>query len=223
VRQDYVQRFKGDRVTTIEGGGRYVGGDFDLQLSGSFTRWKHIQADLIDGFGFPTTANIGDGEVISVGLAGRWRPLPGLEIDGALYLNDSKVTQPDVVILPVLSDSPGADRLPNVADATARLGFAYSRALSDDLALTVTGHARYVGQSTLGIGPILERLQGDYLDTGLEARIGNERRGISISLTNLADARGNRFALGSPFLIRDRDQITPLRPRSIRIGFDLAF
>lgn len=223
VRQDFIQRFEGDRVTTVEGGGRYIGSNFDLALSASWTDWKHIQADLIDGFGFPTTANIGDGEVFSLGLAGRWRPLPGLELDASVYLNDSSVTRRDVILLPIDAPAIPADRLPNVADATARLGFAYTADLSNDAALSLTGHARYVGQSTLGIGPILERLQGDYLDTMLEARIGNERRSFSLALTNLLDSRGNRFALGSPFLIRDRDQITPLRPRAIRIGFDLAF
>lgn len=223
VRQDYIQRFQGDRVTTLEAGGRYAGDRFDLALSGSWTNWKHIQADLIDGFGFPTTANIGDGEVFSLGLAGRWRPISGIEIDASVYLNDSSVTRRDMILLPIDAPSIPADRLPNVADATARLGFAYSADLAAGGALSLTGHARYVGQSTLGVGPILDRLQGDYLDTGFEARIGDERRGVSIALTNLLDSRGNRFALGSPFLIRDRDQITPLRPRSIRLGFDLSF
>ncbi|WP_447725271.1 TonB-dependent receptor domain-containing protein [Sphingomonas koreensis] len=223
IRQDYVQRFEGDRVTTLEAGSRYIGDRFDLALSGSWTNWKHIQADLIDGFGFPTTANIGDGEVFSLGVAGRWRPVPGLEIDASIYLNDSSVTRRDVILLPIDAPSIPADRLPNVADATGRLGFAYTTELRSGATFKLDGHARYVGQSTLGVGPILERLQGDYFDTGLEARIGNARRGISLTLTNLLDSRGNRFALGSPFLIRDRDQITPLRPRSIRIGFDLNF
>lgn len=223
VRQDYVQRFEGDRVTTLEAGSRYIGDQFDLSISGSWTNWKHIQADLIDGFGFPTTANIGDGEVFSIGLAGRWRPVRGLEIDASLYLNDSSVTRRDVILLPIDTPSVPADRLPNVADATGRLGFTYTTELAAGGTFTLDGHARYVGQSTLGVGPLLERLQGDYLDTALEARFGNERRGISIALNNLLDSRGNRFALGSPFLIRDRDQITPQRPRSIRIGFDWNF
>lgn len=223
VRQDYVQRFEGDRVTTLEAGSRYIGDQFDLALSGSWTNWKHIQADLIDGFGFPTTANIGDGEVFSLGLAGRWRPVRGLEFDASIYLNDSSVTRRDVILLPIDAPSVPSDRLPNVADATGRVGFTYTAELNSGATLTMDGHARYVGQSILGVGPILERLQGDYLDTGFQARIGNERRGISIALTNLLDSRGNRFALGSPFLIRDRDQITPLRPRSIRIGFDWNF
>lgn len=225
VRRDFVQRFDGDRVSTFEAGGRFTSHNFDISASVSATNWSDIQADLVDGFGFPTTANAGDGRVLSVGFATRWRPIRGLEIDGALYLNDSKVTRRDVVILPVDPALPVAvgDRLPNVADATGRIGFSYSTELADGRDLTASGFARYVGKSTLGIGPILGRLQGDYVDTGAEIRLGDGRRGFSLSVTNLLDAKGNRFALGSPFLIRDRDQTTPLRPRSIRLGFDLSF
>ncbi|WP_213982031.1 TonB-dependent receptor [Sphingomonas sp. dw_22] len=246
VRREFVQRFKGDRVGTTDIGARYDDGRFSLSLSASWTEWKNIQADLIDGFGFPTTANIGDGRVLAVGAAARWRPLPGLSFDAALYLNDSKVTSYSEATLtlitlpannlvtvggvppvadgqPAKSFAPNYDRLPNVADTTGRLGFAYTTSLGSRLDLDVNGFARYVGKSTLGIGQILGQLQGDYLDTGLELRVGTPRRGISLSATNLLDSRGNRFALGSPFLIRDRNQITPLQPRSIRLGFDLAF
>ncbi len=224
VRRQFIQRFAGDRVSTIEGGARYRSPVLDLSVSASATRWTDIQADLVDGFGFPTTANAGDGRVLSIGMVSRWRPVAGLEFDAALYLNNSKVTERAFLTLP-LEDAVTAEieRLPNVADATGRIGVAYTHALGDTLELTTNGYARYVGKSTLGIGPILGRLQGDYVDTGVEVRVGEERRGVSLALTNLLDARGNRFALGSPFLIRDRDQTTPLRPRSIRLGFDLSF
>ncbi|MCX8474513.1 MAG: TonB-dependent receptor [Sphingomonas sp.] len=223
VRREFIQRFAGDRVSTMEAGARYRSPALDLAVSASATRWIDIQADLVDGFGFPTTANAGDGRVLSLGMIARWRPIAGLELDAALYLNDSKVTERSLVTLPLELGTAEIERLPNVADASGRLGFAYTESLGGDLELSANGYARYVGKSTLGIGPILGRLQGDYLDTGVEARVGDARRGISLALTNLLDARGNRFALGSPFLIRDRDQTTPLRPRSIRLGFDLSF
>ena len=224
VRREFIQRFAGDRVTTVEAGGRYRSPALDLAVSASATRWSDIQADLIDGFGFPTTANAGDGRVLSIGMVSRWRPLTGLELDAALYLNSSKVTERAFVTLP-LEESLTAqiERLPNVADASGRIGVTWTKSLGGDLELTTNGYARYVGKSTLGIGPILGRLQGDYLDTGVEMRVGAGPRGVSVAITNLLDARGNRFALGSPFLIRDRDQTTPLRPRSIRLGFDLSF
>ena len=232
VRQDFVQRFKGDRVATTEGGARYGGDTFSLSLNASWSRWDDIQADLIDGFGFPTTANVGDGRVLSVGLSSRWQPLHGLSFDASIYLNDSKVTTRDLssfvivggtTTLPLDLAQTNFDRLPNVADATGRLGFAYTTPLSDKLDFEVSGYGRYVGKSTLGIGAILGQLQGDYLDTGLEFRVGTAKRAVTLSLTNLLDARGNRFALGSPFLVRDRNQVTPLQPRSVRIGFDATF
>ncbi|SOB79191.1 Outer membrane receptor proteins, mostly Fe transport [Sphingomonas guangdongensis] len=223
VRQDYIQRFDGDRVSTAEAGARIGGNGFDLALNLSYTRWRDIQADIVDGFGFPTTANIGDGQIWSVGGSGRWRPVPGLEIDAALYINDSRVTRTAFTILPVSTGAIDASRLPNVADRSGRLGFTYSGGLSDRLSFDLTGYGRYIGQSSLGVGSILGRLQGDYLDTGLELRVGDGRRGVSLTATNLLDSRGNRFALGSPFLIRDEQHITPLQPRSVRVGVDWVF
>jgi hypothetical protein len=41
-------------------------------------------------------------------------------------------------------------------------------------------------------------------------------------VSNLFDAVGNRFALGTPFAVGN-NQITPLRPRTIRIGIERAF
>jgi outer membrane receptor protein involved in Fe transport len=240
TRRDFIQRFKGDRVSTAEAGLRYGSRDLDLTLNAAWTGWSNIQADLIDGFGFPTTANVGDGRVLSLGFTSRWRPLQGLELDASLYLNDTKVTERfSLLPLTFLAENAGVDvgfvespadtdlaefkRLPNIADVTGRVGFTYVAALNDRLDVEATGFARYVGKSTLGVGPILGQLQGDYLDTGVEFRVGNRSRGLSLAVTNLLDSRGNRFALGSPFLVRDRNQITPLQPRTVRLGFDMAF
>ncbi|WP_084578936.1 TonB-dependent receptor domain-containing protein [Sphingomonas azotifigens] len=242
IRQNFVQRFQGDRVETTEIGARVGRRRFDLALTLSYTRWRNVQADLVDGFGYPTTANIGDGRIRSVGWSGKWRPVDGLELDAALYLNDSHITPAYSItpatsvtrvyaITPAYSGVPLAievgrideTRLPNVADRSGRIGIAYSRLLRSGQRLDLNGFARYIGKSTLGIGTILGIPQGNYLDTGLELRVGNERRGISLAATNLLDSRGNRFALGSPFLVRQQNQITPLQPRSFRLGVDAHF
>jgi len=233
VRRDFIQRFEGDRLYTTEAGLRFSTTDLDLSTSLAWTRWNNIQADLIDGFGFPTTSNIGDGRVLSVGFSGAWRPVRGLELEAALYLNDSKVTSfvwvlqlPDTVFENAAIGSGSgaqANRLPNVADASGRLGISYSLGLTQTVDMLVRGYARYVGKSTLGVGPILGQLQGDYVDSGVEVRVGDDRRSLSLSVTNLLDSRGNRFAFGSPFLLQNGNQITPLQPRSVRLGFELAF
>ncbi len=239
VRRDFIQRFRDDRVTTTEAGARYSSREFDIAVNGAWTQWTNIQADLIDGFGFPTTANVGNGRVLSVGAVARWRPIAGLEIDAAIHLNKTKVTERtklEPIIVEAIDGgliSSGTieaetslanfTQLPNIADVTGRVGLSYSTRLNDRFDAEFRGFARYVGKSTLGVGPILGQPQGDYVDTGMELRVGNRGRGISVAVTNLLDSRGNRFALGSPFLVRDRNQITPLRPRTVRLGFDVTF
>jgi outer membrane receptor protein involved in Fe transport len=224
VGTDVIQYYKGDSVETAEIGLRYAGGDrFDVAVTVAHTRWRDIQADLIDASGFPITANIGDGRISSAGVTLRWQPLPRLDLQGALYLNKSEVTTPASALVAANVTALSGSSLPNVADASGLIRGRYSAPLGRAGSLTLDAYARYVGQSRLGIGPVLGRLQGNTLDTGVELKIGDDRRGLTLSLTNVLDEEGNRFALGSPFLIGDANQITPLRPRSIRIGFDASF
>lgn len=224
VRQDFIQRFDGDRVGTSEVGARYQFGDFKSSVTLSWTDWKNIQADIVDGFGFPTTMNIGDGRVLSLGWTASWQVTANLELEAALYGNDSRVSEPAFSVLPVIETRIiDGSRLPNVADISGRMAFNYIDRLSDRETLDLSGALRFIGESSLGVGPILGRPQGDYVDVSLEARIGNDRRGLSLAITNLTNTRSNRFALGSPFLIRDADHITPLQPRSVRLGFDMSF
>ena len=114
------------------------------------------------------------------------------------------------------------DQVPNIANLAGRIGFDYFRPLSGDLELTAQGWASYVGKSRLGVGPELGELQGDYLDSGATVRVGRPDMGLSLGVSNIADVEGNRFALGTPFAI-GREQVTPLRPRTVRLGFDAAF
>ena len=53
-------------------------------------------------------------------------------------------------------------------------------------------------------------------------RVADHRRALTLTVTNLADVEGNRFAFGAP-IASGLDQLTPLRPRTIRLGFEQAF
>ncbi|MET0373182.1 MAG: TonB-dependent receptor [Rhizorhabdus sp.] len=236
VESGFVRRFRNDKVSTMETGLRYGarGRDpVDLSLSLSYTSWDNIQADFIDAGGLPSTDNIGDGRIYSLSAAVGWRPLRGLTLDLAATYNDSRVTDPSTALLLTLASAPVSDvtgaktggqtRIPNVARFTSRLGIDYRLPISPVLEFRVNGWARYIGKSRLGIGPILGDLQGDYLDTAITARIGRPDLGVSLSVTNLTDAIGNRFALGTPFATTGGGQITPLRPRTVRIGIDTSF
>jgi iron complex outermembrane recepter protein len=220
---NFVRRFRNDHVATYEAGVRFGKkgiSPFDAAISVSHSRWRNIQADFIDANGFPTTANIGDGRITSVSGSLAVRPAQGLSLELAAIYNRSRVDElsPELAVVPLAR----LGRVPNVASHALRGGIDYAAPLGDQ-DLRLNGWASYVGPSRLGIGPVLGEGQGDYVDTGIAMRIGNVRRGFSLTLTNLLDAKGNRFSLGTPFVEGGAGYLTPLRPRTIRLAVDVAY
>ena len=219
-----VRRFQNDRASTIEIGARKgVPGRDILAASANiaYTDWRDIQADVTDRIGLPTTANIGDGRIYTVEGRIVLRPLRALTLDASLIYNDSRLTRPTDFVR-ALSYKGASLSLPNVANLGGRLAFDWRMPVGDAASLHLTGSARYVGKSRLGVGPILGQTQGDYVDTSLSASLTRGPVQYSLSLSNLLDSNGNRFSLGTPFNLSP-DYYTPLRPRSVRIGMDFAF
>jgi iron complex outermembrane recepter protein len=240
MESDFVRRFRNDRTATWELGlrhGRPGTGPFDLAASVSYTRWRDIQADFIDNSGLPSTANIGDGRVWSASLTGGVALAAGLRAEAAVTWNSSEVDTPSLELVTLVARAmpafaSGAQvqeaalarsmQVPNIAEVSGRAALSWEHALSDDLQLASHVWASYVGKSRLGIGPELGEPQGDYVESNADLRVGTERFGVSVSISNIANARGNRFSLGTPFATV-RDQVTPLRPRTVRIGVDARF
>lgn len=225
----FVRRFRGDRVATIEGGIRYRSSGtrpLDASVGLSRTGWRNIQADFLDDSGLPTTDNIGNGRIWSITASAGWRPVTGLRIDASFAVNDGRVTDPSEAYRVLLATAPaipgGIDRIPNVARFTVRAGIDWQHRLGDDWSLHLGAWGRYVGRSRIGVGPVLGAEQGDYADSAITARLGKGPMGITLGINNLTDSLGNRFALGTPFAT-GRPQITPLRPRTVRLGLDFSF
>ncbi|MEC3949718.1 TonB-dependent receptor [Sphingobium sp. HWE2-09] len=219
-----VRRFQNDRISTVEIGARKgVPGRDPIAISANvaYTDWRNIQADVTDRIGLPTTANIGDGRIYTVEGRVVARPTQQLTLDGSVIYNDSRLSQPTDFVR-ALSYEGRSLSLPNVANLGARMAFDYATPLGNAMRLRLSGSARYVGKSRLGVGPILGQTQGDYVDTSLSAGLTRGPGQYSLALTNLFDSNGNRFSLGTPFDLRT-DYYTPLRPRTIRIGIDFAF
>jgi iron complex outermembrane receptor protein len=216
-----VQRFQGDSIGTIEAGFRLGDagrGRWSATTTFSYGHWEHIQADLVGTNGLPFSANIGTGRVLGMEASGMWRAIAGLTLEAALFLNDSRLDNPAAGF----GTARKAD-LPNIGDLGGRVGADYTAAVGSGVDLTLGGSARYVGRSTLGVGPLLDIPQGRYVDTTLSARLERGLIGTSVTVSNLFDAQGNRFSLGNPFGVTERRQITPLRRRSVRLGLDLRF
>jgi outer membrane receptor protein involved in Fe transport len=240
MESEFVRRFRNDRTATWEAGLRYGqagAGPVDLAASVSFTRWRDIQADFIDNAGLPSTANIGDGRVWTASLSGGIAITHGLRAEGGLTWNRSEVDMPSLEVmglvartLPFAASSEQITdavlarsmQVPNIAAFSGRAAISWDRELRDELRLSSHVWVSYVGKSRLGIGPELGELQGDYFDSNADLRVGTARYGVTVSIDNIANTRGNRFSLGTPFTTV-RDQVTPLRPRTVRIGLDARF
>ncbi|OJY68022.1 MAG: TonB-dependent receptor [Sphingobium sp. 66-54] len=249
IEADFVRRFRNDHVQSWEGGARW-GSPRDgivASLALAHVYWRDIQADFIDGNGLPSTANIGNGRITSVTASLSLRPTQTLSVALSAVYNHSRVVAltPEVARLAASSAinlpltefrpnlppmgalgqfGPAAEmgRIPNVADYAAQGSIDYRMPIGrDDLRLGAW--FKYVGPSRLGVGPRLGDEQGNYLDTGVAARLGDARRGLTLSLTNLFDAKGNRFALGTPFDMAQGAFITPQRPRTLRVAFDYRY
>ena len=186
-------------------------------VAASYSRWNNIQADL-NGDDGPYTANIGDGRIIGLESNLAWRLNLSLTASATVFLNNSRLTHPVAWL-----DAAAREMLPHAPRVTARAALDYQMALDSRSTLRVSGFARYVGRSWLGVGSDLHIPQGDYLDLGLTSEISRGRVAASVQVSNLLDTAGNRFAYGNPFGVTRRSQETPLQPRTIRVGLRAGF
>jgi len=216
-----VHRFKTDSLASFEAGirvGQLARDRFEFAASASRARWDDVQADLIDANGLPFTTNLGDGRITGLEIEGRWRPIRELTLEAAAFFNDSDLNQFD-------SAAPAGARgdFPNVADTGARGAIRFEKRLGPSLTLGLSSSLRYVGKSRLGLVAPLNLHQGGYSvgDAGLRLAFG--RTGVSLDVRNIGNVRGNQFSLGNPFSVTQGNQITPLRPRTVRVGIDRAF
>lgn len=189
-----------------------------LQAALSYARWENIQADLVNRRGLPYTDNIGDARIQAFEGTADWVPIRGLRGTLAFLYTHNRVTGP-------LADSSAAAnrRLPETPSFAAASTLGYEWAIGHDSKLSIGGSAAYVGRSVLGTGDLLDISQGRYVTIGLNG--GWTRRGVTTSLTidNLTNSQGNRFASGNPLTFAARDQTTPLRPMNARVGVAFVF
>ena len=146
---------------------------------------------------------------------------PSLRFEAGVAWNDGKITNPTPEFSLIAARS-GTMRIPNIARIVARGEIKWHHDLGRGRKLEANAYARYTGRSRLGVGPHLAEAQGNYLDSGLALRLADDRRALSLAVTNLSDSVGNRFAFGAP-LATGAEQLTPLRPRTVRLGVEIDF
>ncbi|PZU06891.1 TonB-dependent receptor [Sphingomonas sp.] len=210
-----IANFKSDSIGVAETGlrlakasARGLGGTIAI----SKASWRHIQADLVNSRGFPFTANVGNGRITGVEGTFDWSPVERLQVNGGFFFADNRgFDRPD------LPPNIRVTRLPDTPRFSAAGGFGYDIPLAGGAGnVAVTG--RYVGPSYLDPVALLNLRQGGYATFDLKGAWRRDRVRIDVGIDNIANAGGDRFALGNPFGVASGDQYTPVRPRTLRLA-----
>jgi outer membrane receptor protein involved in Fe transport len=215
------RKFAADDMSMSEIGIRWGNKERDrlsVRAAFFFADWNYIQADLIDSSGLPYTSNIGSGRIFGVDGDISWRLSPALTITAAAFINTSDLYEPEAEFA-----NRGEQTLPNIARDGVRLVANWHGNIAPGITLSSEASLRYIGKSRLGVGPLLDIPQGDYTVGDVGARVDFGRFALSLDITNIGDIRANSFAFGNPFGLAQRDQMTPLRPRTVRLGIDARF
>ena len=113
--------------------------------------------------------------------------------------------------------------LPNVARTGGRFTAAWESPLSDRLSLKLDGTVRLIGASSLGTTAPLILEHGETTQLDFSASLAARDWALTLDATNLLNVSGNSFSYGNPFTVALGKQITPLRPRTVRVALRLGF
>lgn len=212
-------RYQGDQVTLLELGARTRESWNGLsgEVSAGWMDWRDVQADIVTEGGDLVTDNVGDGIIHFISLKAAWRPTPTFEMSGGVFLNESSLTRTRFSTI-----GGGTTDIPNVAPVGAQLSIDWEAGRIATLPLRLGADFRYIGNSRLGVGPMLDVPQGGYLRSELTARLGGERKAVTLRLSNPFDTAGIRYGIGSPYQLSE-PQAVPVRPLTVRLTFDTAF
>ncbi|WP_254602948.1 TonB-dependent receptor [Sphingomonas bacterium] len=189
-----------------------------LTAAVSYARWTDIQADLVNRRGLPYTDNIGNARITAVEGTADWVPIVGLRATAAFLYTQNSVTGP----LADLS-SPAHRRLPDTPPIAAKIDASYEWSIGRGMTAIIGGSGNYTGRSVIGTGDLFDVDQGKYADFAVRAGLRHGRIETTLSIDNLTNVRGNRFASGNPFALSARDLTTPLQPFNVRLGTAIGF
>ncbi|MGJ3649274.1 TonB-dependent receptor [Sphingomonas sp. GlSt437] len=211
-----IAEFQPDSIVMGEIGIRYhhVGAHpFNFSSAIAYSRWDNIQADLFSLRGQPFTTTLGNATIASGEISASWEPIAGLRAETAILITDNYVSGP-IANTSVKNNR----RLAQVPPVSGDAALSYRWAKTE---VAVTTH--YVGRAVLGTGDTLDISQDPYVLLGARLKHEIGRAAITLSGDNLLNSHANRFALGNPLMLAARNQFTPLRPLTIRLGAEISF
>jgi iron complex outermembrane receptor protein len=212
------RQFGADELWNYEVGAKlsFFEGRVRLRMAGFYNAWKNIQSDQFLLSGLSYTANAGDGRNL------------GLETEAQVRLTPSWTLEANALVdQPVLERAaPGffpKVNLPGVPDVLAGARTEYRFPLPFGVQGLVSADARYVGRSTLTFNPFIQAPMGDYVLGRLSVQASYKRWRLAAFLSNPTNESGNTFSYGNPFNFQQVREVTPQRPRSLRILLSAEF
>lgn len=206
-------RFDSDELSTVDLGVRHASQDGHLSLSASayHSQWDDIQSNCLLPDGLISTRNAGQGRIFGVEAALDWRLGQGFSIAAGGAIQNARLTHGQDGV--ELHDR----RLPVTPEFSGRISFAKMVAWGPWQGQAAM-QANYIGNARLSFDSDLDRKMGDYTILTLHGELSRGPWTIGSRLDNLFDIRGDSFAFGNPFSIREDRQFTPVRPRTVTLS-----
>ncbi len=215
-----IQEFGADQVDFFEAG---VRGSFEsiglsqVSLSLSYAEWSDIQSDILDGNGFPYTANVGNGEIYSANLSVTAKPTPHSKIEARIFASRSNTVANDLALLGTEGE------FPNIPELGIALSASQSLFENEHSTLEIGMDYSFVNESILALQPVLEVDQGNYSLSSAWLNYTHKGNRVSLSVRNILNSSANRFSFGNPFTVLNERQTTPLQPRTYSLVFSREF
>ncbi|ETI65331.1 hypothetical protein C100_02740 [Sphingobium sp. C100] len=206
-------RFDADELSTVDLGIRRtsVGGTLTVTASSYYTRWNDIQSDYLLANGLLSTRNAGRGEIYGLEAAIDWQMGSRFSLSTGASIQSAQLTHAADGL--ELHDR----RLPVTPDLSGRLTLAKAFQLGTWQGLASV-QANYIGSARLSFDSDLDRGMGEYTVLASHAELVHAGWTLGARLDNLLDVKGDSFAFGNPFSIREGRQFTPVRPRTLTLS-----
>jgi outer membrane receptor protein involved in Fe transport len=212
------RQFVADELWNYELGAKlsFFGDRVRLRTAAFYNAWKNIQTDqfLISGLSY--TANAGDGRNIGLEAETQVRITPSWTLVANALVDEPVLERAGPGFFPKVN-------LPGVPDVLAGARTEYRFSLPFGMKGLASAEARYVGRSTLTFNPFIQAPMGDYVLARLSAQVSYGRWRLAAFLSNPTNESGNTFSYGNPFNFQQVREVTPQRPRSLRLLLSAEF
>jgi outer membrane receptor protein involved in Fe transport len=212
--------FAGDSLWNYELGAvaPLFGRRLSLRVAIFHMDWHRLQSDELLPSGLPVTVNIGDGVDNGVETEARWRDGPHWEVRANALFADPQVLHVSSRF-PVRLDA----GLPGVAGQMETAEVLYRWTPRQATEASLSAGLSYVGRSHASFDAAPASEMGGYALARLVAEVARGPWRLAARLDNATGEVGDTFAFGNPFSQGRLRQVTPLRPRTLRLDLARSF